>query len=110
MCDVQAASDAFDALGDPQRRAILAILGDGPRAVGDLAKELPVSRPAVSWHLRLLKDAGLVEEERIGTRRVYALRSEGIDAVARYLEEVWGVAATRFRLLAENTAPRERDR
>lgn len=93
----------FEALGDPQRRAILALLGERPRAVGELADELPVSRPAVSWHLRLLKDAGLVEEERIGTRRIYALRGEGLDAVARYLEQVWGDAATRFRLMAENT-------
>lgn len=95
--------DPFEALGDPHRRRILALLGERPRAVGDLAAELPVSRPAVSWHLRLLREAGLVDEERIGTRRIYALREEGIDAVARYLEQVWGDAATRFRLVAENT-------
>jgi DNA-binding transcriptional ArsR family regulator len=69
---------------------------------------MPVSRPAVSWHLRLLKEAGLVEEERIGTRRIYALRPEGLDAVARYLEQVWGDAASRFRLVAENTRTRRR--
>jgi DNA-binding transcriptional ArsR family regulator len=100
--------DPFEALGDPHRRRILALLGERPRAVGDLAAELPVSRPAVSWHLRLLREAGLVDEERIGTRRIYALRAEGIDAVARYLEQVWGDAATRFRLMAENTGTTKR--
>ena len=105
----QSASDAFDALGDGQRRAILAILGDGPRAVGDIAAQLPVSRPAVSWHLRLLKDAGLVDEQRVGTRRIYALRREGVEAVAQYLAEIWGDAAARFRLVAENTVPRDDD-
>ena len=102
----QAAADPFEALGDPQRRAILTLLGDRPRAVGELAAMLPVTRPAVSHHLRLLKEAGLVNDERIGTRRIYALRREGLDAVARYLEQVWGDAATRFRLTAENTRPR----
>ena len=102
----QAAADPFEALGDPQRRAILALLGDRPRAVGELASLLPVTRPAVSHHLRLLKEAGLVSDERIGTRRIYALRREGLDAVARYLEQVWGDAATRFRLAAENTRRR----
>lgn len=101
-----ATPDPFEALGDPQRRAILALLGDRPMAVGELASLLPVTRPAVSHHLRLLKEAGLVGDERIGTRRVYALRREGLDAVARYLEQVWGDAATRFRLAAENTSRR----
>lgn len=101
-----AARDAFEALGDPHRRQILALLGERPRAVGELASLLPVTRPAVSWHLRLLKEAGLVSDERIGTRRIYALRDEGLDAVATYLEQVWGDAATRFRLTAENLRPR----
>ena len=100
------AADPFEALGDPQRRAILALLGDRPRAVGELASQLPVTRPAVSHHLRLLKEAGLVSDERIGTRRIYALRREGLDSVEQYLEQVWGDAATRFRLTAENTRPR----
>jgi DNA-binding transcriptional ArsR family regulator len=101
-----AAPDPFEALGDPQRRQILALLGEHPRAVGELAELLPVTRPAVSWHLRLLKEAGLVSEERIGTRRIYALREEGLDAVAAYLERVWGDAAARFRIAAENTRRR----
>jgi DNA-binding transcriptional ArsR family regulator len=100
--------DAFEALGDPQRRSILALLGERPRAVGELAASLPVSRPAVSWHLRLLKEAGLVEEHRDGVRRIYALRRDGLGSVAAYLEQVWGDAAVRFRLMAENTTePRD---
>ena len=101
-----AVANPFEALGDPQRRAILSLLGEGPLAVGELAELLPVTRPAVSHHLRLLKEAGLVSDERLGTRRIYALRREGLDAVARYLEQVWGDAATRFRLAAENTRRR----
>jgi DNA-binding transcriptional ArsR family regulator len=101
------AIDPFDALGDPQRRRILELLGNGKRSVRELADELPVSRPAVSRHLRVLKDAGLVTEEPKGTRRIYALHDTGIEAVRRYLEEVWGDAATRFRLMAENTTDRE---
>ena len=102
------AIDPFDALGDPQRRRILELLGNGKRSVRELADELPVSRPAVSRHLRVLKDAGLVIEEPKGTRRIYALHDTGIEAVRRYLEEVWGEAATRFRLVAENTPDLER--
>lgn len=102
------ARDPFEALGDPQRRSILALLGERPRSVGELAEVLPVSRPAVSWHLRLLKDAGLVEEHRAGVRRIYGLRREGLSGVADYLEQVWGDAAARFRLMAENTTDAER--
>jgi len=97
------AGDPFDALADRQRREILRLLGDGPRAVHELADELPISRPAVSRHLRLLSDAGLVSEEREGTRRIYSLRAEGVDAVQAYLERVWGDVASRFRLMTENT-------
>jgi DNA-binding transcriptional ArsR family regulator len=96
------AVDPFEALGDPQRRAILSLLRDGERSVGELAEVLPISRPAVSRHLRLLREAGLVGERPRGTRRIYALRQEGLDAVRRYLESVWGDAAGRYRLFAEN--------
>jgi DNA-binding transcriptional ArsR family regulator len=99
------AGDPFEALGDPNRRAIVEILGSGGRSVQELADALPISRPAVSRHLRLLKDAGLVVEEPAGTRRIYRLHDEGVDEVRRYLERVWGEASTRFRLVAENTAP-----
>lgn len=98
---------ALDALGDANRRAILEILAARPSSVGQIAEQLPVSRPAVSRHLRLLKDAGLVLDEASGTRRVYALHGEGVDAVARYFEQLWGQAAARFRLATENTTPPE---
>jgi DNA-binding transcriptional ArsR family regulator len=101
---------AFDALGDPNRRAILELLGGGDRSVGQLAAQMPVSRPAVSRHLRLLKEAGLVSDRAEGTRRVYRLDAAGGEAVRRYLESLWGDAAGRFRLAAENTTPREGER
>jgi DNA-binding transcriptional ArsR family regulator len=100
------AGDPFEALGDPNRRAIVALLGDGGRSVGEVADALPISRPAVSRHLRLLKEAGLVVEEPQGTRRIYRLHDEGVAAVDRFLTEVWGDAVSRFRLMAENTRPR----
>jgi DNA-binding transcriptional ArsR family regulator len=71
--------------------------------VQEIADELPISRPAVSRHLRLLKDAGLVVSEPRGTRRLYRLHDEGIEAVQAYLEQVWGEVAARFRIAAENT-------
>jgi DNA-binding transcriptional ArsR family regulator len=108
MATAATTGDPFDALGDPNRRAILALLGKGDRSVQELADELPISRPAVSRHLRLLKEAGLVSEEPRGTRRIYRLQEQGIDAVQAYLERVWGEAAARFRLTAENTGPRRR--
>jgi DNA-binding transcriptional ArsR family regulator len=101
--------DPFDALGDPNRRAIVELLGRGDRSVGELASALPISRPAVSRHLRLLKAAGLVIEEPRGTRRVYRLHDRGVEAVRAYLEEVWGDVAAGFRLAAGAEAP-ERDR
>jgi DNA-binding transcriptional ArsR family regulator len=100
-----AARDPFEALGDPNRRAIVELLAAGGRSVGEVADALPISRPAVSRHLRLLKEAGLVVEERQGTRRIYRLHDEGVEAVEAFLAQVWGDAVTRFRLLAENTSP-----
>jgi DNA-binding transcriptional ArsR family regulator len=97
--------DPFEALGDPNRRAIVALLGAGGRSVGEVADELPISRPAVSRHLRLLKEAGLVVEEARGTRRIYRLHDEGVEAVEAFLSRVWGDAVARFRLMAENTDP-----
>ncbi len=105
MAPGDSAGDPFDALGDPTRREILRLLSDGDRPVHEIAATLPISRPAVSRHLRLLKDAGMVAEEAQGNRRIYRLRDEGLRAVQEYLEGVWGNAAARFRLLAENTDP-----
>ena len=93
----------FEALGDPNRRAIVELLHEGDRSVQELADALPISRPAVSRHLRLLKQAGLVTDRAEGTRRLYRLHDEGIEAVRAYLEQVWGEAAARFTLAAENT-------
>jgi DNA-binding transcriptional ArsR family regulator len=97
--------DPFDALGDPNRRAIVEQLRSGDRSVRELADALPISRPAVSRHLRLLKEAGLVTDRAEGTRRLYRLHDAGIEAVRQYLESVWGDAAARFRIAAENTSP-----
>jgi DNA-binding transcriptional ArsR family regulator len=101
-----AGRDPFEALGDAHRRQILDLLGAGEKSVQELAGALPISRPAVSRHLRLLKEAGLVEEEPHGTRRIYRLHDQGLTAVQAYLDRVWGEAAARFRLVAENTEHR----
>jgi DNA-binding transcriptional ArsR family regulator len=105
MADPVLAGDPFEALGDPNRRAIVELLGSRGHSVRELADALPISRPAVSRHLRLLKEAGLVVEEPRGTRRIYRLHDEGVEAVRAYIERVWGDAASRFRLVAENTTP-----
>jgi DNA-binding transcriptional ArsR family regulator len=102
---VTPAGDPFEALGDPNRRAIVELLSHEGRSVQELADDLPISRPAVSRHLRLLKEAGLVVEEPRGTRRIYRLHDDGIEAVQTYLTQVWGDAVARFRLMAENTHP-----
>lgn len=102
------ATDPFEALGDPTRRRILQLLGGEPQSVAVLAEQLPVSRPAVSRHLRVLKEAGFVEEVPEGTRRVYHVRQEGLEAIRAYLEQVWGEAAARLRLVADNTEPEDR--
>ena len=95
--------DPFDALGDPNRRAIVEQLRAGDRSVRELAEALPISRPAVSRHLRLLSGAGLVCAEPRGTQRLYRLHDEGLEAAKAYLETVWGDAARRFTITAENT-------
>lgn len=96
--------DPFDALGDPTRRAIVQLVAQEPRSVQQLADQLPVSRPAVSRHLRLLKDAGLVAVEQVGTRNLYRLDDLGAEEVRRYLEGVWGDAVSRFKNYAEKSA------
>lgn len=87
---------ALDALGDPTRRAICEQLSQRPSAVGELAASLPVSRPAVSQHLKVLKDAGLVTDARDGNRRIYSLDPQGVDALRDYLDRFWGTALSRF--------------
>jgi DNA-binding transcriptional ArsR family regulator len=106
LAQARTAGDPFEALGDPNRREILRQLSTGDKPVQEIAAAMPISRPAVSRHLRLLKEAGMVTERAQGTRRIYHLRDEGVQAVQAYLEGIWGEAAARFRLLAENTDPK----
>jgi DNA-binding transcriptional ArsR family regulator len=86
----------MDALGDPTRRRIFELLQRGPRAVGELAGDLPVSRPAVSQHLRVLKEAGLVTERREGTRRIYRLDPNGLGELRAYFDQFWTTALESF--------------
>src|ERR687884_627652 len=92
---------AMGALGDATRRAIFEQLRDGPRAVGEIADGLPVSRPAVSQHLRVLKQAGLVAERRDGTRRLYRLDPRGLAEVRDYFDRFWDAALADFKAAAE---------
>ena len=99
---------ALDALGDPTRRAIFELLGDRPCAVVDLAAELPVSRPAVSQHLKVLKEAGLVRDVQAGTRRIYSLHPSGLEGLRDYLERFWNIQLQSFkRRVEEDQVPSE---
>ena len=91
----------LDALGDPTRRRVFELLRGGPRSVGELAAELPVSRPAVSQHLRALQSAGLVGFRRNGTRNVYELDAEGVVALRDWVDGFWDEALARFKAAAE---------
>jgi DNA-binding transcriptional ArsR family regulator len=97
------AGDGWDALGDPTRRAILACLAERPQAVGELAAALPISRPAVSQHLKVLKDAGLVTDRAAGTRRVYRLDPAGVAALRDQLETFWNRALEGYQDVAEQS-------
>lgn len=99
--DAYQARDGWEALGDPTRRAIVACLAERPRAVGELADELPISRPAVSQHLKVLKEAGLVTDRAAGTRRVYRLIPEGLGALRDQLETFWNRALDGYQDIAE---------
>jgi DNA-binding transcriptional ArsR family regulator len=95
--------EVFDALGEPARRRILEVLHRGPTAVGAIANQLPIKRPAVSRHLRVLSDAGLIRHERVGTRNLYALAPEGIVAAERWLVTTWDVALSSFAYFVRDT-------
>jgi DNA-binding transcriptional ArsR family regulator len=95
------ARDGWEALGDPTRLAIVTCLAERPRAVGELAQELPISRPAVSQHLKVLKDAGLVSDRPVGTRRVYRLNPVGIAALRDQLETFWNRALDSYQDVVE---------
>ena len=92
---------ALNALGDATRRAIFERLGRGPSSVGELARELPVSRPAVSQHLRVLKEAGLVVDEAAGTRRLYRLNPQGVATLQVYFQQFWTLAMAEFQQAVE---------
>src|SRR4051794_5043730 len=94
-------TNGMDALGDPTRRAIFERLAKGPTAVGDIAAELPVSRPAVSQHLKVLKQAGLVADRPDGTRRLYQLDPKGIGELRAYFDGVWLHALAAFKEAVE---------
>ena len=98
--------DGWMALGDPTRRAIFERLAERPRAVGELARGLPVSRPAVSQHLKVLKDAGLVVDRRDGNRRMYQLNPDGVGALRAYLDRFWTLSLAAFKRAAEQS-PKE---
>ncbi len=98
---MSASAKAFNALGDPTRRAIFEKLHDRPLAVVDIADGLPVSRPAVSQHLKVLKEAKLITLKTDGTKNIYAIEREGILAMRDYLDQFWGEALTNFKQLAE---------
>jgi DNA-binding transcriptional ArsR family regulator len=101
-------SASFAALADPTREAIVQLLVDRERSVGEIADQLPVSRPAVSKHLRLLESAGLVRFESIGTRNVYSLAPEGLAALRDQLDAMWRKSLARYALVAANTRPKKR--
>jgi DNA-binding transcriptional ArsR family regulator len=93
--------DGWTALGDPTRRAIFERLADRPRAVGELAGELPVSRPAVSQHLKVLKDTGLVVDRREGTRRIYRVDPDGVAALRAELDRFWSKSLAAYKAAVE---------
>jgi DNA-binding transcriptional ArsR family regulator len=101
-------AEAWTALGDPTRLAIIQRLADGPKAVVELARELPVSRPAVSQHLRVLKDAGLVVDEPAGNRRIYRIDPQGLAALRSQLDSFWEKALDTFKATVEETHKEDR--
>ena len=98
------AARLISALADPTRRAVLEKLKDGPRPVGEIARGLPVTRPAVSQHLKVLKDAGLVADRSVGTRRIYYIDPRGLGAMRAWLDQFWEAALDAFKLAAEAEA------
>jgi DNA-binding transcriptional ArsR family regulator len=98
---VQTNGQAIGVLGDPTRRAIFELLSEHPSSVGDLAALVPVTRPAVSQHLKVMKDAGLVRDERSGTRRIYRLDPDGVAEMRAYLDRFWNLAMASFKQRVE---------
>ena len=107
MANYSRALDSFAALGDPTRRAIFERLAARPSAVGELARGLPVSRPAVSQHLRVLKQAGLVSETPDGTRRIYRVDPRGIAAMREWLDTHWAASLAAFKEFVDGETKRQ---
>jgi DNA-binding transcriptional ArsR family regulator len=104
------ADRAFSALYDPTRRAVLERLRSGPKPVGEIARGLPVSRPAVSQHLKVLKEAGLVDDRSEGTRRIYQIDPKGLGAMRAWLDQFWDSALTAFAGELERAAKEKKDK
>ena len=104
------AERVFAALHDPTRRAVLERLRDGPKPVGQIARGLPVTRPAVSQHLKVLKEAGLVDDRSEGTRRIYEIDPKGLGAMRAWLDQFWDAALTAFAAEAERSAKQQEDK
>ena len=102
--------NALAALADPTRRRVFEQLRSGPKAVGRIAKGMPVSRPAVSQHLKVLKEAGLVREERDGARRIYAIDPKGLGVLRRWLDQFWDDALDAFQAAVESLPPPKQPR
>jgi DNA-binding transcriptional ArsR family regulator len=100
---------AFAALSDPTRRLVLERLAAGPRAVGEITEGVPVSRPAVSQHLKVLKEAGLVSDRQDGARRIYAIDPQGLGAMRAWLDQFWDVALDAFKAEVERVANDEKE-
>jgi DNA-binding transcriptional ArsR family regulator len=98
----------FSALHDPTRRAVLERLREGPKPVGEIARGLPVTRPAVSQHLKVLKEANLVSDRSEGTRRIYHIDPKGLGAMRAWLDQFWEAALSAFAAEAERTAKKEK--
>ena len=99
----------FAALHDPTRRAVLERLRDGPKPVGQIANGLPVSRPAVSQHLKVLKEAGLVDDRSVGTRRIYRIDPKGLGAMRAWLDQFWGAALEAFAAAVRDAESEQED-
>jgi DNA-binding transcriptional ArsR family regulator len=102
MANAAGAARKFEALGDPTRRAVFERLRGGALSVSEIARGLPVSRPAVSQHLRVLKGAGLVTDQQEGTRRLYRIEPDGLSELRAYLDRFWDEALARFKERADS--------
>ena len=102
------ANRVVSALADPTRMSVLEKLRDGPRSVGEIANDLPVSRPAVSQHLKVLKEAGLVNDRSVGTRRIYHIDPKGLGAMRAWLDQFWAAALDGFKAVVEAEAEKSK--